>query len=338
MVYIWVSYLWGKSFLSLVKIRADLSSSVLFGFIAVLFTYQVFYLPFFLSRGSYRIMSFSWLAIATLFTIYLFIREIREKDFFKPQITRLQAFSACTVSALVIFTCVFTSLHVPGYGSDIDYYISTMNMMYNDDVMWINSNGVLNIHNGSNSLFGLMTIPSLITGIRPYYLSVFTMRILLVVLAVLTVYRIGKIVFANDNQGISQSALWMSAFVVMLLMFWNSMYQPHFFFRRSNEAKAYCQFILHPLAFSIFLQMCKENENRKALWKEQVLVGLSAVAVSMSSLTAYPLLVFVGCVAILAYDRFNGTIRTSLYALLCAAPNLLFAVFFFLVKKGYFVF
>ena len=313
-----------------------MSSSILLGFMALLLSYHIFYLPFFLMRGSYRTASWIWFAVATVVTILLVLKMIKQKEFSLPKLTKVQIFSVCAVSVIIVFICIFISLHVPAYGTDIDYYISSMNRMYHNDVMWID-NGSLSVHNGINSLFGLMTFPALISGIRPYYLSVFMMRILLVILTSMAIYRNGKIIFNKNGNEISQSALWMCVFVTMFLMFWNSMYQAHFYFRRSNEAKAYCQFILLPLGFSLFVNMCKEGTNRKALWKEQVLIGMSAVAMSMSSLTSYPLLVFIGFAAILAYDRFKGIARTALFAMLCAAPNLLYTVFYYLVKNSYIV-
>ena len=305
-----VFYIWGRSFLSIIKARTDVSSSILFGFMAVLLSYQIPYLMFFLNRGSYRTLSLGWFVIAAVITVFLLVRLIRKKAFPIPKLSQRQWVSLILVFALGAFICVYNSLHVPGYGPDINQYISTMNKMYSDDTMWIEA-GVLNIHNGANSFFGLLTVPSLILGIRPYYVSLFSGRIMLVILGMTVFYRIGKIVFGKGEKGISVCALWMSTLVAVIIMFWNSMYQAHFFYRRSNEAKAYCQFVLLPLGFSVFLEMCRGDLERTPLWKEQLLVGLTAIAVSMSSLTGYPLLVFIGMAGILAYDKMKKGLQTG---------------------------
>ena len=333
LAYLGISYIWGRNFLSLIRAKVDLSSSILFGFIILLTSYQIPYMPFFLLRGSYKTLSLAWLAVISLITIYLLFRLIKAKTIVLVKADRLQIISIGIVSALFIYLCVFISMHSPAYGSDIDAYIDSMNAMCYNDSIWIQE-GYLNIHHGMNSIFGMMTIPSLILGIRPYYMSLFTMRILLVLLSGMAVYRIGKSALKEEIENISLSALWMSAIVSVIIMFWNSDYQAHFFFRRSNEAKAYCQFVLYPLGFSVFLQMCTEKTERKGLWIQQFFVGLSAVAISMSSLTGYPFLVLMGMMAVLAYDKFRKPVKTILWSLLCVAPNLMYILLYLLDKNG----
>ncbi len=323
-IFLAMFYIWGKSFLSIICANADMSSSILFGFLIVLLSYQIPYLPVFLCRGSYRNLSWCWFAVTGIVTILLLIRLCKNHEVTIEKASKTELISITLVSAVIIFICSFISLHPPAaYGQDTNTYISAMNEMRYEDRIWISWDNPA-IHHGLTSLFGFMTVPSLIINIRPYFCNLFTMRILLVLLTALSMYRIGKIAFSEAEQKISLKGLWLSVLVLMLFMFWNSDYQAHFFFRRSNEAKAFCQFVLFPLAFSVFLQMLQKSKQRKSLWIEQILIGFSAVAVSMSSLSGYPFLVLLGTIAILVNDHFKRFIQTIILGILCIIPNIIY--------------
>ena len=334
--FLFFSFIVGKFTLSNLKIDDCFCNSILFGFIVLFISYQLIYLPTFLVRGSYRIATYSWIILIGIASVCCVFRLFRSDRITVPSFTAKQWIVVGIVTSAVLCLCLFISIRHPVYGPDFNTYTTAMNNMYYQDRIWIKA-GSLDVHHGLNCFFAVMTIPSLLFGIRPYYVSLFMTRSLLIFLLVLVVYRTGKIALGDFDLPISLGALGMVLLVPLFLLLWNSMYQSRFFFYRANEAKAFCQFFLLPLSFSVFLQMFQPNSDRRSLWILQFLVGLSAVAISISSLSAYPFLVLVGSSALLAYDKFQGWKGTCLYSLFCVTPNMLYALFYYLTKHGYFL-
>ena len=336
MLFLLIFYIWGKTFLSYLGMSESFCDSILFGFIVLIITYQLFYLPVFLLRGSYRMATVSWLVVIGTLTIFLAVRLKQHGKFHLPSLTWKQWLAVGLIVSFSVFLCFFVSARIPIYGPDFNAYLTMMNELYYRDRINLSS-GILDVHHGLNSFFGFMTIPSLLFGIRPYYIAVFMIRSLLIILSSLVTYRIGRTAFRQEDQAVCMPALWMMILVPVFLLLWDSIYQAWFYFFRSNEAKAYCQFVLLSLAFSVWLQMFQPDIEQKQLWILQFVVGLAAVPISMSSLTSYPLLAFVGMAALIAFDRFRNWPKTCLWSLLCATPNLLYAVLYFMVKRGFLV-
>lgn len=326
-------FLWGKSFLTLIHAKHDIESSIVFGFLVLQTTFQLVYLPFFLIRGSYRALSYSWTAIIVFLSIILlnYLRKHPSKQ--KRNLNRGEKIGIIVSASIVLGLAFYIALHVPFYGQDTMTYISEMNQCYYNDSMWI-TDGKLYFHSGMCSIFEMFTVASLLTGIKPYYISLFTMRIVGVCLSSLIIYHIGITAFSKKEEKNNLPALVLAALVPVLLMFWGSNYTAEFFYWRINEAKGYCQFVLLPIGFSVFLEMFKENAGRKALWKKQLLVGLAAVSVSASSLTPYLFLLLMGTFALLLFDKFKKCKETVGRSIICAIPNIVYLILYILESKG----
>ena len=325
-------YLWGRGFLTLIKAERDVASSIAFGYLALQVIYQVIYLPFYFSRGSFRATAYIWMGIVGVVSVLLlYLRKRPDED--RKRLNMIEKIGVCIAGILVLGLAIYISLHVPYYGQDTRTYINTMNESYYRDSLWIEE-GRLDFHYGMSSMFQFFTIPSLLTGIKPYYNSLFTVRIVGICLMSLIVYRTGIVVFRKEGKNFCWPAIVLSVLAPSLLMFWGSIYTAEFFYWRINEAKGFCQFILLPLGFSVTLAMFKEGIDRKSLWKQQLLVGLSAVSISASSLTPYLFLLFMGTVSLLAYDMLKSGWKTVRYAAICAIPNLIYLLVYILETKG----
>lgn len=331
-------YVWGRFFFTVIGAGEDALGSMVFGYLFLQVLFQFFYLPFYFSRGSYRGLSYSWVSVIAILTVFIILFLHRHPSERKHRMGKKEIVGICLAASLVLGLACYISLHVPLYGQDTRHYISEMNKCYYRDSMWINL-GTLSIHHGMCSLFELFTISSLLTGIKPYYISLFTVRIVGVCLFSLVIYRTGTVLFRKSGD---TSLSWLSIVLTVLvpfsLMYWGSMYTAEFFYWRINEAKGYCQFVLLPLGFSVFLSMFKNGSDRKELWKKQLLIGLAAVPVSSSSLTPYLFLVYMGTVSLLAYDKLKGGWKTIGYSLACALPNLIYLTIYLLEKRGRIVF
>ena len=326
-------YLWGRAFLIAIKAEPDVASGIAFGYLVLQVIYQIIYLPFYLSRGSYRATVYIWLGIVGIASLGIIVYLRNHRSGKRIELKAAEKAKICGAVVLILGLAFYISLHVPFYGQDTVTYISTMNDAYYRDTIWISS-GVFSLHHGLCSLFHFFTVSSFITGIRPYYISLFTVRIIGVCLFALIMYRMGVIIFCKTEKKNCWPAIALSIITPMLLMVWGSNYTAEFFYWRINEAKGYCQFILLPLGFSVFLSMFKERESRKPLWKEQLLVGLAAIAVSSSSLTSYIFLVLMGVVALLAYDKGNKIMETIGRAIICVLPNMLYLILYILEQKN----
>ena len=326
-----IFYLWGRAFLTYIKAKCDMSSSIAFGYLILQIIYQGIYLPFYLTRGSYRATAWIWIGIVSIISIFLLLYVMKHRT--NHNLKKGERIGAFIAGILVLGLAGYISLHVPFYGADTRDYIARMNDFIYKDSMWI-TDGTLSFHYGMCSMFEFLTLPSLVTGIKPYYISLFTVRILGICLFSLIAYRTGTIVYRKKGETISWSAIVLAVLASYLLMLWGSNYTAEFFYWRINEAKGFCQFVLLPLAFSVFLAMFREDLNRKALWKEQLLIGVAAVPVSGSSLTAYLFLVFFSVCSLLVYEKFKGGRRTIKYSVLCALPNLCYLLIYILETKG----
>lgn len=334
LAYIILFSIWGRAFLTAIQAEANPWDSVLFGYLVLQFIYQIPYLVFFLSRGTYRTFSMAWVYVVLACTIGLVIRLIRNK--IKPgcELKKSEKIGAAGGFLMVFLLAAFIALHLPTYGVDTTAYIREMtNELYND-VVYADS-GRIDFHHGMCSMFSFFTVPSLVTGISPYYVSLFSVRILGVMLFSMIVFRTGRIAFARSKSGWMWPALSMAVLVPYMMMLWASMYTAEFFYWRMNEAKAYCQFILLPLGFSVYLQLLSDTDNRKSAWKAQMIVGWASVAVSASAMTAYPFLALIGLFAILALDRFRRARATFGWSFLCVLPNLLYIGAYMMIKTGY---
>ena len=330
-------YLWGRGFLTAIHADIDIASCIPFGYLVLQVIYQIMYLPFLLSRGSFHVLSYSCFGVIVVTSVLLFLFLRRQSIKQKQRLATKEKVFLSIIACSIIGLAVYISLHVTFYGTDTRVYISIMNEAYYGDSIWVRS-GNLSFHNGMCSMFHFFTVSSLLTGIKPYYIAMFTIRIIGVCLFSMIMYRTGVIVFQREKNEFNWSAAILAIIAPTLLMFWGSNYTAEFFYWRIYEAKGYCQFVLLPLGFSIFLDMFKETANRKALWKEQLLVGLAAIAVSSSSLTPYLFLVFIGTAALLAYDKFKGGWGTIRKASICAIPNVLYLILYILVQNQVIVF
>lgn len=325
-IYLCVFYIWGRTFLELIRGIADISGSISFGFVVMHVVYQIFYIPFFLSRGSFRTLSMVWVFVSLVITLFClgFIIKTRKRGKTRSLSTRLICFAVLVV-VLTTGLSLLVWLHPRDYHDDGFFYIDQMNKMVYHDVIW-HFNGALDYRHGFNSFFSLFATPCLFIDITPFYMSVFLMRFLGVILTSMVVYQTGKTFYDRGRRGLSEFGLMLSTIVPLAMMFWTSMYIAHFFWLRTNEAKAYCSLFLLPLAFSVMVGMNFIEADRSVLWKKQLAIGLSAIPIASSSMLAYPVLIIVGTVALLANDRFRNAKRTFLSALMCVVPNVVYII------------
>ena len=329
-------YLWGRGFLTWIKAERDVASCIPFGYLMLQVVYQIIYLPFYFTRGSYRTTVYIWLGIVAVGSVALILYLRKHKCEQRIKLKGIERVGICIAAVLVWGLAFFISLRIPWYGADTKAYISAMNESYYSDSMWV-ENGMLSFHYGMCSMFQLFTVSSLLTSIRPYYISLFTVRIVGICLFSLTAFKIGVVALKKNDRTIYWPAVVLSVICPYLLMFWGSMYTAEFFYWRINEAKGFCQFVLLPLGFSVFLGMFQEGTDRKPLWKKLMLIGLASVAVSASSLTPFIFLILLGAFALLAFDKLKGGWKTMGWTALCAIPNLVYLVVYVLEKKGFIV-
>ena len=333
--YISLFYIWGRAYLTFLHAKVDISSSVLFGFVLMVSAFQVIYLPFFFARGSFRILAILWLIMLGIVTggmiFYINKKENRSYNE-RPSIERV--LGVAFIVGLTVFLCMEIAFHARPYGHDTNYYIAVINDMVYHDIICIDS-GALDVHHGLTNIFALFGISSWFTGIRPYYVALHTMRYIGVILTAFVAYSAGKMLSANQEEGISWMGIGTAFFTLLFFSFWSSMYGGAFFWQRTNEAKAYCQLVLFPIAFIVMIQMFQNREERKTLWRKQMLVGFSAIPIAVSSMSAYPFFILIGMAALLAYDRLKKAKATIGYSMMCVLPNLIYLVLYYTSKTWF---
>lgn len=335
--YLILFFFWGRTFLSLIHARTYISDCLAFGYIFMQAFFQIVYLPFLLSRGSFRALSYTWIIILVIITclMLVFLRKNGELKF-RIQSSKKRLSGAAIVLIITVSLTLLIASRPRPYGADTVGYINPMNWMVYDDSIFIQ--GSVNFHHGLNSIFALFTIPAIITGIRPIYLAEFTMREVSIILTISIAYRTGRVAFKDYKNDISYYGLALSVIVMDILMMWESPYISQFFYRRSNEAKAFCQFVLLPLAFSVWIQLFQNNENDKHLWAEQFLLGFAAIPVATSSMTVYPIMTIIATAGLLVCNRLKRIKTILLKSFLCILPNLLYMGLYIISKQEIFIF
>lgn len=323
-----VYYIWGSTFLGFIQSKRSVCENVLFGYIIIQIVYQIIYLPFFLARGSFRLLTILWLAISAVITVACLVYHVRHVGL--TRLKRPTTFSIiCTLGAVAFISWLALRIgfHPRPFGADTDTYIDAMNKMVYQDIIWQRA-GELYTHSGLNSHFSLFATISMITGIHPYYVAHYNMRFLGVALISMVAYRTGKMLLDRSKEDISVYGLAMSVLVPLGLTFCDSIYTGYFFWMRTNEAKAYCQLILLPLAFSVCVETFLEGCERSVLWKKQISIGLAAVPIATSSMTAYLLLIAMNMIGLIVHDRFRVFKKTVLYALMSMLPNICYLLLY----------
>ena len=336
--YLSLFYIWGRTYLTILHVHADISNSVLFGFVLMVSAFQLFYLPFFFARGSFRILTIVWLAVLAMVTgcMVLYIKR-RSTGIRKAIVSKGQMIGIAALIGLTLFLCAEIAFHARPYGADTNSYIAAINQMVYDDVICIDR-GALNVHHGLTNIFALFGISSLITGVRPYYVALHTMRYVGVIVTAIAAYNAGKTLISKDQkENVSWTGIGTALLTLLIFSCWSSMYGGAFFWQRTNEAKAYCQLVLFPIAFIVTIQMFQNKEKRNILWKKQLLIGFSAVPISVSSMSAYPIFMLICMVALLIYDRFKIVKATIGYSVLCVLPNLIYLVLYY-TSQNWFAF
>jgi len=321
--YMWLFYIWGKAFLIFNRSVYSMSKSILFGFLAMVSVFQFFYLPFFLLRGSFKTLASIWLAFIALTTPRLFFYNRKHSVKQNSEHISIGKIICFTVAiGLNIFLCIQVAYHPRPYGADTNYYISVMNDMVYHDIICIDSNG-LDMHHGLTNIFAFFGVAAWLTGVRPFYLELHTMRYIVVLLTAITAYYGGETLF-HDKHRISWPGIGMAIIIPVLFSFWDSMYGGAFFWQRANEAKAICQLVLFPIALVGMLQFFENSINTKTIWHEQLLIGFAAVPITISSLSIYPVFLLIIIFAIAAYRRMRGIKELVRYGILCVMPNLVY--------------
>ncbi len=331
-----ILYIWGKTLLTVIKAKTYFSDCILFGFVLIHIVFQLFYFPFLLARGSFYILSIIWLIVFFITSFLMIIYLHKKKSTIESHIIPIRNIIVFAVAVIVVgFLCIYIGGRPRDSGVDSIQYIHQMNKMVYHGTLW-NEGDELEIHQGLNSFYTLFAILSWITGIKPIYMNHFTMRFIGVIICSIVAYRYGRIAF-GEKAGVYP--LIVSFMVPLAMIVWDTPYAlGTFFSSRTNESKAFCQILLFPLAVSIFWEILKENQDRKILWIEEIVVGLSAVPIASSSLTIYPVIVFAGAMAVIVYDRFKGFCKTVLLSCACVLPNILYLVFYVLYQNKIFRF
>ncbi len=327
-----ILYIWGKSFLTVIEAETYVSDSILFGFVIIHIIFQIFYLPFLLTRGSFYILSTVWVIFASLFTLFQLFYLYKKKELqLNIHFSKKYSIVLLIIVAVIGFMCFYIGGHPRWNGIDTVQYIRQMNEMVYRGTLW-NEGNELQIHQGLNSYYTLYAIISWITRIKPIFVNQFIMRFVGVILFSIVSFRFGRIFF--DEKG-NYYPLIVAIFAPIVMMLWNSQYSAAFFYSRTNESKAICQLVLFPLAVSIYIELLKVKviNERKVFWLKEIAIGLAAVPIAVSSMSIYPVIAFVGMVAILTFDKFKKWHRTLLYSALCVLPNVFYLFLYILYQQ-----
>lgn len=337
-LYLVVFGIWGAAANRFLKRETDIVEEIMIGFFLYFCFFQVIAIPLIILQYAFRMLVFIWIAVTAVVTgIALLIisgpggrrrpaeRGRHRKRWKASEVLLVIAAAVVAVSAFVLV------LRQEYYGWDTGYYIGLMNEAVSTDTMYVidGNSGIyqteLNFRYCLSSFYLQFTIPARLMNIRPLFAAFYIIRPLGFILALLTAVLIGRVVLGESR---SSLAVFVILYFLINILWLTSYTSSEFWLKRLYEAKGYCSNIILPMAFYIFLDMYRKPSERDALWGELFIVAFSSVAISMSSLITLPALIGIG--GLVVFILFKDRIYTLANMLICMAPNIIYAVIFYL--------
>lgn len=327
----------GSLLIRVLKIKAEASKALIFGYILYFAVFEVAVIPATLCWMPLKTFSLLWLAViaAAVGASLVFCRKQ-----WKNQVSGIKgiwqdhSWMLLLVAAVILVQCAIVVLY-EDTTVDAAYYVGTVSTsVFTDTLGRYNpySGRLLNHFQIRYALSGYPMNNAVwckILGIHPIVQAKLVMSVMHVLVANSVIYHIGKKLF----QGKKRAADLMVCFVCLLQLFSYTIYTPGtFFFTRSYEGKALLANVSIPLVLYCGIWLYEQKgKTDKNIWILLFLTSLSALCFSGSSIIL-PVAVSAAVLPVLIVrKRFSDLIPY----VLCMLPNILYMAAYMCVKYGF---
>lgn len=333
-------WLWGYVFTNIMKMKKNsISSTIVTGFFAYYSVFQTIALPMILSKKSLTSLSRCWLVVNVIMLVLvvgIVIRRLVKKKKVYDFGQAFQLKGDWLVIVAIVFVAVlayYVALQLYK-GWDSAYYMGTLSTTMYTDTMYIYDGNsgfkcdVINMRYAMSTFYMHTAVVARLTGISAVMIQRFVVASLCAILNGLVVYCIGKIVFDGNRQRAAGLTILTEILSAYLMSYYST---SEFMFLRGYEAKGYCANVVLPAVIYCILGIWKQREEVIDYWKQLFFVSLASVAVSMSAILIVPVMVVIMLLAhIIVVKEWKGI----WYGILCALPNAVYLVMYFLFAKG----
>lgn len=340
-VYFVIFYIYGYTFLKLIKRTYSMCEAVLSGFFIYFSFFQLYFLVGSFLYFRFDVFSVGWFAIQFMCSILLFlkmkkkiIRSIVETYLFIKDWIIGHPIIAFVSFAIILFSYVRIVTR-PLVAPDPSTYIGNMNLMLYRNRLFIAGYAIdpKEIMRGYYYQFASL---SYIIGVKPIAVCFYVARTVGFISANLVSYLLGKVIFSDNHVKI---IYFLTAFQIICYI-WFSAYCTDFYTRRIYEAKGYCQYIVCPFMVYFWIIL---NQKKKvcdiSAWALMFLCAVASIPISASTLMVTPVSVLFGFVATFSANykemEIKDKIRLLGYSILSALPNLAYILYFAATSKGF---
>lgn len=317
------------------KMKAEASLALIFGYLLYFSVFEVLALPMTLAWVPLKTLCIVWgiLLVLTVCAAAFFLRKQWKKQIHTvSDIGKSHGAMLLLVIAVILLQCMIVVLY-EDTTVDAAYYVGTVTTSVHTGTLGRYSpyTGALYKKFQARYVFSMYPMHNAVwckfLGIHPIVQAKVVMSVINVLVSNLIIYQIGKRLFRDGKK---QADL-MVCFVCLMQLFSYTIYTPGtFFFTRSYEGKSLLANVTFPVVLYCSLWFWQEKKDRN-LWIILFLVSASAVAFSGSSIIL-PAAISAGVLPVLLRRKQFSALVSYL---LCMLPTIAYACAYFAAKYGW---
>ena len=312
----------------------SLSERLVYGCFAYFLLFEIVTVPMILFKAPFHYLVSLWLVVIGVICVTAVLLELFGScGRLAAQGGGLAGIALTAAAVLVVCGLAVSSAFQRYIAWDPGYYIGAMNTTLYTDTMYIYDGAdgtpdtVINLRYALSAFYMQFTVWCRLLSIPARTMAWWVMRPLCVLLAGLSVYRIGAEVGREDSATASGLVLLWAG----IDFFWTELHTTaYFLFVRGYEAKGYCANVVLPMVLCACIALLRHPlaENGEA-WKRLGVVSWASIAISMSSMAIVP-----ACIAVLTLVLLvqTGRVQALRNAFLCVLPNLCIVAIYLLFK------
>lgn len=292
----------GEKFL---KLRLNNGLRLLLGVFLYHGLFQIVALPLIMTKGRLSVLTLIWGCIVVLEAAFFLLVMRKDREGLLSFLRKGKKWSWIMAGMLVLILMQMYYIVTSEYlGWDTSFYVGTMATSVRRNSMYLYNGETGNPYTripfryALSSFYMNGSVWCQITGIPAILYAKIVQGGILCLLSNLTIFELGRFLFSGKKyegvikkERVGDCAAAMVMMVIVLHVFWNSMYSSSdFLMNRALEAKSYCGNIVLPFLLLMAVMLWRREEDREA--RVCLLVAMwSCVAISMSCLVIVPAMV-----------------------------------------------
>ena len=328
-IFIAITFIWGRSFLLRIKGDLSFSNCMLIGFLVYFSLFQLIAFPMTVIQRSLTELTYSWVLLAVAICILCLMDKsfwAADLFFIKKSVFSWEFFAAFLAGIALI--CFMVNSNVNGW--DQTYYIGGVNTFVATDSMYIYDGtggwkqDSLNMRYVISSFWINDAVFAKLFSVHGTLVCKYYNTFLSGFFSVLVVYALGKQIFKEKKHGYRAVVIWILANFTMVSGGDDDL------LLRGMENKPLCAHFVLPIVLLIIIRIWGDTQKTEH-WKCLFLANFASVAISGTALALVPIINACCLGANWLYER-NG--KNFWRMVVCMTPCLLYMVIYILAVSG----